>query len=157
MRLPPPRSFPLRYAAAAVVLIFAVAASWIFFRGSSPSSIPKNLTTAVLTPGLVREGGQTNRIVVPSGDSALRLVLALPNDQHTSYRAQLFDLDGREIATRTDLKSETVDEWRGLVFALETDRLPAGDYLVKVSGSSTTGDSWESLSSYSFRLIKTSN
>ena len=83
----------------------------------------------------------------------VRLRLELPGDDYPSYRAVLVNDAGEELWSGSKLKAETESGHVFVVVALTPDRLPRGDYQVKLSGLTTAGDS-ETAGSYPFRVSR---
>ena len=107
----------------------------------------------VLAAGALRSAGSAHRIVVPSDAMLVRLRLELPGNDYPSYRAILLNDAGEELWSGSKLKAET-ESGRILVdLALTPDRLPRGDYQVKLSGLTAAGDA-EAVGSYSFRVSR---
>ena len=107
----------------------------------------------VLAAGALRSAGSAQRIVVPSDAMLVRLRLELPGNDYPSYRAILLNDAGEELWSGSKLKAET-ESGRVLVdLALTPDRLPRGDYQVKLSGLTAAGDA-EAVGSYSFRVSR---
>jgi len=111
------------------------------------------LVAFALTRGIVRDAGTLRRAVVPSGASLVELRLDLVAPDYPSYRAVLQDAAGEEIITQNKLKAIKVGD-RHLVFVtLPESLVPRGDYSLKLSGRSATGD-FEDLGSYDLRVIR---
>jgi anti-sigma factor RsiW len=112
----------------------------------SPSSV-----SFVLAAGSLRAAGSAHRIVVPRDALLVRLRLELSGDDYPSYRAVLLNDTGEEVWTASKLKAETESGQLAVVLALTPDRLPRGDYQVKLSGL-TAGRDAEAVGSYPFRV-----
>ncbi len=113
-------------------------------------------TTAVptftLAAGLLRSGGSLTRVVVPSGVDVVRLVLDLPGDDYPLYRVALHDVDGDEIWAQSKLRAESTEEQIVVAVLVPAAVLVHGDYQMKVSGLTESGD-LEGLASYTFRAL----
>ena len=105
----------------------------------------------VLAAGALRAGGSAQPIVVPRDAPVVRLRLELSGDDYPSYRAVLLNDRGEEVWTASKLKAETESGQLAVVLALTPDRLPRGDYQVKLSGL-TAGRDAEAVGSYPFRV-----
>jgi hypothetical protein len=105
----------------------------------------------VLAAGALRSAGSAQRIVVPSDAMLVRLRLELPGDDYPSYRAVLLNDAGEELWAASKLKAEPEPGKAFVVLTVTPDRLPRGDYQVKLSGLTTAGDS-EAAGSYPFQV-----
>jgi len=104
-----------------------------------------------LASGALRAGGNIQRISVPVTAMLVRLRLEVSGDDYPSYRAVLVDGAGEEVWTASKLKAETESGQLAVVLALTPDRLPRGDYQVKLSGLAAGRDA-EVVGSYPFRV-----
>lgn len=163
---PPPKSRPffsflpfqtpiVSYALAAVILFMVVGVSWIAWKNwkKSPPPDPGKVLAVTLTSGLSRSDGETIRVSIPADTGTLRLKLLLPSNQYQFYEASLLDSNGRTLTTKNSLKPDQVDGQPAVFLDVFTDRMPPGDYRVKVNGLTDTGNA-ESVASYSFRVLK---
>jgi hypothetical protein len=105
----------------------------------------------VLAAGALRGAGLAQRVVVPIDVMLVRLRMELPGDDYPSYRAVLVNDAGEELWSGSKLKAETESGHVFVVVALTPDRLPRGDYQVKLSGLTSAGDA-EAVGSYLFRV-----
>jgi hypothetical protein len=123
-------------------------------KGSSVSTAGSVPTVAsfLLAPGLLRGGGDTERVLIPSGASLVELQLDVGLDDYGSYRVALRDVNGDEILTQSQLRGETVSEKAVVTVTLPANLLPHGDYSLRVSGITTGGDV-ELVARYYFRAI----
>jgi hypothetical protein len=144
----------LSYAlAAAAVVVVAVAVWLVLTNNRATSNSGDSLLTAVLTPGQVRESGQSNRITVSSGTKTVRLQLILAGKDYERYRAALSGDDGSEI-WKADELGITNDNGRLMVQAdVPGAVLHAGDYKIKVSGK-RQDSGIEDVAEYRFRIIR---
>lgn len=158
---PPPKSRPftflpfqtpiVSYALAALLLLGVVGVSWLVWK-SLRTREPGNVLAVVLTPGLTRdEGGETKRIVVPADTGTVRLQLLLTNNQYQVYEATLLDSDGRTLTKKAGLKPQPVNP-PALYFDVPAGLLPRGDYRVKLSEMSESGNT-EGVGNYSLRVL----
>jgi hypothetical protein len=105
----------------------------------------------VLAAGALRGAGSAQRIVVPSDVMLVRLRMELPGDDYPLYRAVLVNDAGEELWSGSKLRAETESGHVFVVATVTPDRLPRGDYQVKLSGLTSTGDA-EAVGSYPFRV-----
>lgn len=126
--------------------------------GTKPRSAAKPqrsqpvLFVGTLMPGLVRETGEMKRVVIPSGTSAIRLRLALMTEDYRSYQAVLQTAEGREISSSNKLKAKTTSGGKVVDLILPAKLLTPGDYQLKLSGLSMSGN-LEDIGSYPFRVL----
>lgn len=110
------------------------------------------IASLFLTPGLTRDESGTGRtLTVRSGQSDVRLLLALPEDRYTSYRATVKGQDG-EILHRDGLRARRTRNGNQIVFQFPAARVSSGDYIVIVSAKTSSG--FEPVTDYAFRLVQ---
>jgi hypothetical protein len=80
------------------------------------------------------------------------LLLELPDDGYTFYRAALLDIDGDEIWSQSKLTAESTEDQVAIAVLVPAALLAHGDYQMKVSGVTKSRD-LESLASYTFRAL----
>jgi hypothetical protein len=105
----------------------------------------------VLAAGALRGAGSVQRIAVPSDAMLVRLRLELPGNDYPTYRAVLSNDAGEELWAASKLKAEVESGKAFVVLTLAPDRLPRGDFQVKLTGLTSAGDA-EAIGSYSFRV-----
>jgi len=165
----PARYRPWQLAAAAVIVVAAGALLWVSNRPGvvdqqvtsvtppappdSAATAPKpqlRVVTLTLSPTLVRSSGSTPVAII--GDaSELRLVLELETGGYPSYQMVIRSADGNEILRQAGLKPESQNTVATIAASLPASRLAADDYLVTVSGVTSSG-AIEELGGYSFRV-----
>lgn len=117
------------------------------------AATPKTtIPTFALAHQLLRSGGSLARVVVPPDVDVVRLVLDLPADEYPLYRAALQDVDGDEIWAQSKLKAESTDEQIVVALLVPASVLVRGDYQMKVSGLTGSGE-LEGLATYTFRAL----
>jgi hypothetical protein len=114
----------------------------------SATAIP----TFTLAAGLLRSGGSLTRVIVPPDVGVVRLLLDLPDDEYTLYRAALLDVDGDEIWSQSKLTAESSEDQVAIAVLVPAALLAHGDYQMKVSGL-TESRELEALASYTFRAL----
>ena len=110
------------------------------------------IATLWLRPGLLRGGGQVERLVIPGGSTLVRLRLDLGVDDYSSYRASLQDAIGDEIWSQSKLAATKVEDRVAIELTLPTDLVPPGDYSIRLSGIDARGD-LELIGRYYFRAL----
>ncbi len=116
-------------------------------RQSEPRPEPV-IASFVLVPSLVREAGETKRLVIPREAKLVRLRLLVEGDEYKSYRAEIHTVEGREVSRPQPTKSG-----KTVVLKLPSQLLTEGDYLVTLKGVTATGDA-EGVGKYFFRVVR---
>jgi hypothetical protein len=103
-----------------------------------------------LGTGAVRESGELKKVSVPPDAREVRIRLDLAAADYRSYRAVLQTVEGREVFPSRGLRASA-----GMFLQL---RIPAklltpGDYQIRLSGVSPSGEA-EEIDSYYFRVLK---
>ncbi len=111
------------------------------------------LASVWLTPGLLRGGGETERVIIPADASLLQLLLDLGVDDYASYRASLHEAAGDELWSQAKLQAESFDSRVAVDVTLPTKLLLVGDYYIRLSGA-TTGGELELAGRYYFRILR---
>lgn len=148
-----PRNPALAYPLAAALVLTIVGGIWLASRMVNRSNQPQTVWAIELTPGLQRDDGEIKSFVIPANIDAVRLQLDLTEDQYKSYEAFVQGIDGRSVITRNNLKAQSANGRRIVAVDVEPARLAAGDYRVKLSGLSASGN-LENLDSYPFKVLK---
>jgi hypothetical protein len=147
----------LAFSLVAAVLLLVFGSSWVFVRSRRPLEQPqlesRNVVAVVLTPGLIREGGEIKRISIPPGTETVQLRLQLSAVNYQSYRVVLLRSEGAEVWSRENLKPDKAGE-KFLRVDLPAKTLRRDDYQIKVSGWLGDGN-YEDMSRYPFRVMTT--
>ncbi|MCM3904204.1 MAG: hypothetical protein ND866_21075 [Pyrinomonadaceae bacterium] len=106
-----------------------------------------------LSPGGMRGGGQTRRLVLAPGVEQVRLRLELTGDASNSYRAVLLNADGKEVSSRADLRVRLEGGRRIASLTLSARLLAEDDYELKLTGVGADGQP-ERVASYYFTILK---
>jgi hypothetical protein len=140
---------------AAIVLVIVVGASWFVIRNwRSAEPRPQDLLTEVLTPGQTRDigGDGFKRFSIPADKGTLRLQLILTRNEYPTYLVILQNIDSTVILSRDGLKAQSINGQPTIVVDAASRSLSPGDYQVKISGVTASGDP-ESLDGYFFRVL----
>jgi hypothetical protein len=111
------------------------------------TSLSRLVATLVLTPGLVRDSGTSNRLTISPDTPLVALRLELADHAYETYRVVLQDDGGSELLIRNKLKPERLGPNQFIIVTLAAKDLPTDDYLLKLSGASKAGE-FEPLNSY---------
>jgi hypothetical protein len=120
---------------------------------SSPTQGSRVLSfvTVSLMPGVVRDAGGLQRVVIPSGTDAARLDLVLETDEFPAYEAVLQTPEGNPVWTQKGLRSIKTQAGGTLSILLTREILKPQDYVLRISGVPAAG-SPEPVSTYYFRV-----
>jgi hypothetical protein len=113
-----------------------------------PENPSAALVAFVLTPGLVRDSGTSKKVIITSETRLVELRLELADPKYNNYRVVLQDDKGAEILVLNKAKPQRLGANQFIVVTLSAKDLP-GDYLLKLSGASKTGE-FDPLDTYSF-------
>lgn len=152
-RLTRVRSPVVNFALAATLLILLSGVSWVLIKRVMAPRGAHNSLAVRLTPRLVRDVGETNRIVIPADVNTVRLQLALPNNDYKTYRAELRSSGGAEIWAGNDVTVNTAGVDRYIQLDLPAEILEPDDYKVTLSGQ-IADDKYEDVTHYSFRVVR---
>jgi hypothetical protein len=117
-----------------------------------PPAVPA-IASILLFPGLSRGADERNELVVPAGAATIQLKLALDTDDYNRYRISIRSADGREAWSQDQLRAQGPRPARIILSHIPSNRMMTGDYVVNVSGRTSSG-SYDSVADYAFRLSK---
>ena len=119
-----------------------------------PETSLSRLVTFVLSPNLVRDSsGTSKKLTIASDTSLVELKLELADHKYEHYRVALQDEAGSEILALNKLQPKRLGPNHLLVLTLAAKSLPQGDYLLKLSGATKTGE-LDPLGSYYLGVIR---
>lgn len=120
----------------------------------TPDTAPQRavpILAFVLSP-LERSGGEENRVVIPVGESTIRLQLDLEDGQIEGLSATIRTGDGVMVDQLNGLKAQSTGPGRRAVFvSLPSSRLREGQYVVRLSHAAADGTT-ELVGGYGFRV-----
>lgn len=146
------RNASLASATAVLLLVFGI--SWLALKNTPQTPGGRgtaSVITAVLTPGIAREGGEITRILVTPDKDTVQLRLALPSGDYEKYQVAILSSQGTNVWTATNLQSETLPEGKFIVLNVPANTFRRDDYQVKLSGQ-RANSSFEDAASYTFRV-----
>jgi uncharacterized coiled-coil protein SlyX len=111
------------------------------------------IVSFVLSPGLVRSGGPSNRLVIPAGARRVRLRLELESADYRSYRATLQTAEGDQVWSRGGLKAQETAAGQTISVNIPAHILAARDYILSLTGTTSQGTT-ERAGDYAFRVVK---
>jgi hypothetical protein len=124
--------------------------------GQKPSERPTSsnrIVTFALTEGLVRDLGQSNRLVIPENTGLVRLRISVQQNDYKAYHADLRKTEGDEVWHRSGIRLESVISGKGtIVLPVAAGILKNGDYILTLSGAAPGRT--EIVGEYSFRVVR---
>lgn len=111
------------------------------------------IASFMLTPGLVRDTGESNRLIITPGITVVRLHLSVEEAVYQSYSAVLETVEGQEVWSRRGLRAQSNRSGKAVVMSLPANLLSQRDYILTLRGASAAGEV-EDVGEYSFRVIK---
>lgn len=117
---------------------------------SGPNMVPQpgqsrsDSVLLALTTGMVRSSedagsGERNKLTIYPGLNLIALQLKLAADDYQSYQARVQTDEEADVLIQHLLKAEDTGGGKAVVVGLSARRLPAGDYIVKLSGIKPDG------------------
>ncbi|HKQ78213.1 MAG TPA: hypothetical protein VJ810_31225 [Blastocatellia bacterium] len=119
---------------------------------TAPSSRP-TVIALLLTPGLVRGGGETKRLTLPPDVRQAQFRLELTGAAHSRYNAVLLNSDGREVWRRAGLQARLDGVRRVIILNIPARFLAEDDYELKLAGLDEDGQPARA-ASYYFTILK---
>jgi hypothetical protein len=132
-----------------VVIVFVVSGTYWWWQRVSNSDSGQQVASVSLMPGTLRSGGATQKVEITSDVGRLELELRLASVDFPTYHAELLN-EAATVSVVDGLRPTTRNGQHSVV--LTTKPLGRGDYQVKLSGVSNSGQ-LQPLNSYSFRVI----
>jgi hypothetical protein len=121
-------------------------------RQAEEESARPSVMALLLSPGRIRGGGETKRLVLPPRVEQLRLGLELTGDVSSGYRAVLMNSEGNEIWSKTALRAR-----RGarpvIILNIPAHILAEDDYELRLTGLDPAGQP-ELADGYYFTVLK---
>jgi anti-sigma factor RsiW len=120
---------------------------------AAPSEIAGRILSFRLAPGLLRDLGSSNDVIVPKGVAAVLLEVPVGRGAGGTYRLRVESVAGDVLLEQSNVPASARSGGASVVLALPTASIPAGDYLLRVSRLSTdAGRSPEPVADLAFRL-----
>jgi methionine-rich copper-binding protein CopC len=105
-----------------------------------------------LTPGIMRESVGVRRVVIAGDTPAAQLRLELTDQHSESYEATLLTDEDVVVFSVGSLRPENDEGDRVLILIIPAKFLPAGDYKLKLRGTTTDGRTSDA-GSYPFQVV----
>ncbi len=106
-----------------------------------------------LRSGLIRGTNESQELLVPPGADVVQLRLDLVNLDFKKCSATLLTPEGSLLWKQADVRVRAYQNGRRLVIRVPRKVLPPGDYLLRVDGVNSSGESIE-VSNYYFRIAE---
>ena len=150
-RTPPERSFSLLgYAVVVVAVMGSSMLLWFAVRKPVQQATVQQDSSRLVVVQLAPGSTETQGVTVPPQGS-VKLELAVANASFKNYKSELFR-ENKPLQTNA-LMMETKGEQRIVPLTITGKTLSPGDYQVKLSGVSESGED-EFIDNYSFRVTK---
>jgi len=141
----------IAFVATLAVCISLVSLLWFGFKPDR-NRLRTETLAVTLVPGAVREGGSTQRIQVSPTTLSVAFTLQIERDTYQGYQAEVLSENVR-VWQQDHLRSGNESGGQQSVFlVIPADHLKPGDYQIKLSGVSNTGE-LELVARYGFRVI----
>ncbi len=110
-------------------------------------------TITFLLMHAARGQGEAKSLIIPKHVSSVQLLLDQPASAYDSYHASIGTVEGVEIWSGRLEKLETAKTSRKIKLNVPANRFESQDYILRVLGANSTGES-EAVSQYYFRVVK---
>lgn len=111
----------------------------------------KSVASFVLTPGMLREGGQVVNVQLTPDITRVRFQLRLDGEKYRVYRATIQSDEGTSVFRKNlALRSKN---GTSIVVTVPASALSSGDYVARLEGSND-GGGYTSVGTYYFRVAK---
>ncbi len=120
------------------------------------SPLPHSTSSMVafaLMPRVVRGMDGMKKVVVPAGANWVQVQLNLGASDYKKYQAVLQKDNDEEISTQITPSIKRGNGIEEVVLTVPAELLPRGDYILKLSGMTPSGN-FEAVSTYQFRVLK---
>jgi hypothetical protein len=122
----------------------------------TPKSSLGSLASFVLTLGAARGTGATTKLTIPAEAKQVRLDAVFDTGDFHRYRAEIQNVDGRVLWSRTGLTSRARGSQRMVSIVVPAQTLREEDYILALSGLTAGGDQ-EIVGEYFFRVLADKN
>jgi hypothetical protein len=118
------------------------------------ASVQPAILSLLLTPGRVRSGGETRKLVIETEPAQVRLLLDTRGEgTYKSYHATILNADGAQVLSRGGLRASEARGTRFVIVRIPARLLAEDDYQVTVKGLTEAGD-LERIGDYYFTVNK---
>ncbi len=120
-------------------------------RASQPS-LPI-VASFILSPGLIRGGGEARKLAVPPDATEIRLQILFETSNYSSYAAELQTIEGRRVWSQRGLRARVRGEERSVIVTMPARALRDEDYILTLKGITPAGEIRD-VAEYAFRVVK---
>ncbi len=138
--LPAPDNRVLAFSTAALVLAAVLTISFLAFRSSRSPSVGTPSFAVTLSPGLTRGGGENPRVSIPADKKVVQFQLEVMDNTSQFYKAELI-IEAKTLMVRNQLSFRSTPNGRTVDLDIPAEELPPGDYRIRLSGISGSGES----------------
>ena len=121
--------------------------------GATAHTDNADLVSLTLAPGLSRSGGSSATLPLSANEHRFKLILKIEGERHSSYRAELQNMEGDIIWSSDGLKARQTGSQSVVEFIIPASLITRSDYLV-ILGSTNTSGSFDKLNTYRFSVIR---
>jgi cell division protein FtsB len=112
-----------------------------------------DLASLILAPGLNRSGDPSATLNLSPNIHRLRLILKLEGESYHGYQAEIQNTEGEIVWKNDGLRGRQTGSQRTIELIVPTRLITRSDYLVILSGASTSG-SFDKIGTYHFNVIR---
>jgi hypothetical protein len=120
--------------------------------GSQTPAPRSTIFSFLLTANLTR-GSEPQLLAIPRAAGQVELRILLESREHTAYAAAIRAVDGAEVFSQRSLKSRVGRDGASVAVKAPASLLPAGDYILTLTGVSASGQA-EEIDRYFFKVRK---
>ena len=118
------------------------------------ANIQPAIFSLLLTPGRVRSGGETKKLVIEKEPAQVRLLLDTGGEgTYKSYQAAILNADGAQVWNRGGLRASEARGTKFVIVNIPARLLAEDDYQINLKGLTETGD-LERIGEYYFTVNK---
>jgi hypothetical protein len=111
------------------------------------------IVSLVLTPGLVRGGGEVKKVVITPQTQSVILKVKFAGEEYKSYQVVISTVEGREVYNQVWVKEKVNRKNKTIKVVVPAGLFSEQDYTLKLSGVTATGDE-EYIGEYFFRAAR---
>ena len=95
---------------------------------------PSGIISLILTPGLVRGGGDVKRLIITAETRQVRVQVSFRQGEYESFSVVIRTVEGRAIWSKSGLKSQSKGPSKVVIFQAPPGVFATGDYILTLSG-----------------------
>jgi hypothetical protein len=113
----------------------------------------QGILSFVLSPRLIRSGGDPQSLVIPRATGVVRLLMRVGQGDSRRFRVAVRKVGGRQIWNRSNLEPRLENAGYAVAVDIPSGRLAPGDYIMTLSALDSAGE-LEEVNNYFFRIVK---